>query len=186
MRLYRRCCAEMDRRFLVSDPEFQKAVGEALAQHGEALVVILRTHTGGGRDYFFLATKRDWPSISNRAAGRHGGSDRVEVYLTEELPVRGAPDPENRQRAVSLVVKGEVLLARRIADSGELHNVVEAETVDDVNEWFDEIDPEASILVGPHPFRHEGAYPFGHPSARHDILVGYGPNDQGDRVPGAY
>ena len=177
----------MDRRVLVTDPEFERAVVQALTERGEALVVILRTTTGGGREYFLASGAQDWPLIAQRAGGRYGRSDRVDVYLTNELPIRGAPDAENREKAVDLVLAtGEVVLARHDPADSELRDVEEAGEVGEVREWFDALDPEASILVGPHPFRHEGAYPFGHPEARRDVLVAYGPNEEGNLVPGAY
>jgi hypothetical protein len=173
-----------DRRFLVTDAAYDQAVLRAIGDHGEIVVLILRH--GGARDFFIAATEQEWRAVASRASGSWGRSDRVEVYATGELPIRGEPNDENRQRALDVVaVEHEVVLATRVPGDVQLHDVEEAGTVD-VAEWFEAVAPGAFIVAGPHPFRHEDAYPYGDQRARPDILVGYRPNDSGVAAPGAY
>jgi hypothetical protein len=160
------------------DKAFREQVHGALLEHGEVLVIVAYTNTGGAKDWFLatdhLALDRALARVRSEGAG--GRSDRVEVYATGEFPYRG--DAATRDAAQRLLEEyGEVAHAVRHGDDSELSAVWGADDAEGIAAWFAEFD-EGERLLGPHPYRHADDAP--------DTFVAYGKNASGEVVPGAY
>jgi hypothetical protein len=163
----------------LSDPGLRRAMLEALARVGELLILIRHTH--GVREWWMVSDEVELERALSRVTIAFGCSDSVEAHATRELPYRGGELTWLREKALDVLSSSDVVLACMRDGDPELHDVVETDEIEEVDEWLGE-QHDGQLMVGPHPLPTRNDF---YPDVEHAFLA-YAPLPDGTVRPGAY
>lgn len=163
----------------LADPSVLRAIHDAFDAAGQATLVFIRDNLGA-REWWLVSSRAELAQALGRVGSNHGRSDAVEIYAPSDFMFLET-DALLKQRALQLLALGDVVLAYKRTEDPELHDVMERDQIEDVEEWL-RTPRGGNAVLGPHPLlTHDAFYP-----QTTDSFLAYGPLADGSVVIGSY